>query len=33
MIFDVPDPDFEQRIRRSFSRQGFNDVSARSLDA
>src|SRR5437899_9015770 len=25
MIFDVPDPDFEQRIRRSFSRQGFNE--------
>ncbi len=25
MIFDVPDPDFEQRIRKSFSRQGFNE--------
>jgi len=25
MIFDVPDPDFEQRIRGSFSRQGFNE--------
>jgi uncharacterized protein (TIGR00369 family) len=25
MIFDVPDPDFELRIRRSFSRQGFNE--------
>ena len=25
MTFDVPDPDFEQRIRRSFSRQGFNE--------
>jgi hypothetical protein len=25
MIFDVPDHDFEQRIRRSFSRQGFNE--------
>jgi uncharacterized protein (TIGR00369 family) len=25
MTFDVPDPDFEPRIRRSFSRQGFNE--------
>ena len=25
MIFDVPDPDFERRIRGSFSRQGFNE--------
>ena len=25
MIFDVPDPDFEERIRRSLSRQGFNE--------
>src|SRR5436309_16021642 len=25
MIFDAPDPDFEQRIRGSFSRQGFNE--------
>jgi acyl-coenzyme A thioesterase PaaI-like protein len=25
MTFDVPDPDFEPRIRKSFSRQGFND--------
>ena len=24
MIFDVPDPDFEQRIRTSFARQGLN---------
>jgi acyl-coenzyme A thioesterase PaaI-like protein len=25
MTFDVPDPDFEPRIRKSFSRQGFNE--------
>jgi hypothetical protein len=25
MVFDVPDPDFEQRIRKSFLRQGFNE--------
>jgi uncharacterized protein (TIGR00369 family) len=25
MTFDVPDPDFEPRIRKSFLRQGFNE--------
>ena len=25
MTFDVPDPDFEHRIRRSFARQGLNE--------
>ncbi len=24
MIFEVPDPDFERRVRTSFTRQGFN---------
>ena len=26
MTFDAPDPDFEQRIRTSFARQGLNET-------
>ena len=31
MIFDVPDPDFEPRIRTSFARQGFNEAMGATL--
>jgi hypothetical protein len=33
MTFDVPDPDFEPRIRKSFSRRNSMTGSAQSLDA
>jgi uncharacterized protein (TIGR00369 family) len=31
MIFDVPDPDFERRIRTSFARQGLNTAIGATL--
>ena len=31
MTFDAPDPDFEQRIRTSFARQGLNETIAAML--
>lgn len=31
MIFDVPDPDFERRIRMSFARQGLNETIGATL--
>ena len=31
MTFDVPDPDFERRIRTSFARQGLNETIGATL--
>jgi len=31
MTFEVPDPDFEQRIRTSFARQGLNEAIGATL--
>ena len=31
MTFDVPDPDFEQRVRASFARQGLNETIGATL--
>src|SRR5882762_6099621 len=31
MTFEVPDPDFEQRIRTSFGRQGLNETIGATL--
>jgi uncharacterized protein (TIGR00369 family) len=33
MIFDVPDHDFERRIRASFARQGLNETIGAALGA
>jgi len=33
MTFDVSDPEFEARIRTSFTRQGLNGTMGQRLDA